>query len=493
MKSAAKERSPATPAWMRNWRSVVFMVLILILALLCHYPIHIADAVTRTPVSEFGVHISWLRMILEPFVGPLLFLLRADQALAEMLMVMVWLMVGLGIAALVRSFQKRKTGLGAALLRGLLSWLTTLPMILAVWIGLILIVIFAPLPGNTIVKRSKDAVLLNTHSHTHWSHDGIISPEGLAQWHRRNGFDAFFLTEHNHHRKTLELVAAQKRGEWLQEPLLLCGEEYSGTNHIVLLGLTRDFVTKDMPDSTAIDSAQANGGVGIMAHWFDDEKKSIRHYIDQGADGFEIANQNGGIYYERRIFDAIVEECKNAGLLLVGACDYHGYGAVAMVWNALQIPGWHEMPQQQKREAILDILRRHDQSRLRVLVYRDRDFLPERLLWLSPIWNFLGYFRSLNLPQVLSWYFWLWLFSRLSFAWSWLRRQPGRGWSIPAAVASAWTVSIGLRLLAKAPPLHGYNDIYQEYGTSFLWAGLLLFVYAAAWLASGLARKKRLP
>ncbi len=45
--------------------------------------------------------------------------------------------------------------------------------------------------------------------------------EGLQKWHEKNGFDAFFITDHNHHQKTLEAVKAQEQGMLPGEPLMM--------------------------------------------------------------------------------------------------------------------------------------------------------------------------------------------------------------------------------------------------------------------------------
>ncbi len=54
---------------------------------------------------------------------------------------------------------------------------------------------------------------------------------------------------------------------------------------------------------------------------------------------------------------------------MIGAADYHGYGSSCFVWNALEIPGWHQMDTERKRESIMELLRQRDMTRIRVLLY----------------------------------------------------------------------------------------------------------------------------
>ena len=298
------------------------------------------------------------------------------------------------------------------------------------------------------------------------------------KWHLKNGFDAFFLTEHNNHNKTLELIKDQQNETIPQKPVVLAGQEYSGSNHILLLGLSRDFNTKDMPDSTAIDSARANDGVAIVAHWFAHGKHSPQHYINQGAVGFEIANQGEGITYDRDVFQKIISSCKGQNLLMLGSCDYHGYGSAAFSWNALEIPGWHNMDLAGKRQSIMEIFRNFDQKKIQVLVYRDRDFVSTEKILLSPLFNFIGYYRSLNPLQIFSWMIWMVVLTiilgrgRSAFLTSF------KHWATLGTVCSATILLKGVHLLSKVKAVKGYNEIYIEYGEIFLWVGIGLLLYS---------------
>lgn len=474
---------------------LVLLALILIPALFFPYTVHIQNVPADKPAEQFTIAISPWRVVLEPIVGPMLFYLRADQPVLEIGVLLVWAM---GLLLLLSLGGQIKAGgfRPAALLRGLLRWLARLPILIIFWIALLAVIIFAPLPNNHIVNHNPDILLVNTHSHTEWSHDGLISQEKLLRWHARNGFDAFFITDHNHHAKSLQFIAEQKAGSVLSQPLVLCGEEFSGSNHITLLGLQRDFRSKGMADSTAIDSAHANGGVAIVAHWFADEHKTIQHYIDIGADGFEIVNQAEGLQYDRRIYEDIVSHCRQNGLLMLAACDYHGYGSAALAWNAMLIPGQSDMQPEQKRQAIMDILRGHQQKNIQVLMYRDRPLFPRRLAAWSPIFNITNYYRSLNVWQTLSWAAWLLVGFALYNLISAKKRtiSAGRGRigiaGLIGVTAAAFILIEGLLMLAKAAAVSGYNTIYNEFGTQFFWIGIIFLAYSLAFCFLPLFKKK---
>jgi predicted metal-dependent phosphoesterase TrpH len=453
---------------------ISFLGLIQLLAFVFHYPIRIVNALTEESASGFEITISFWRIMFEPAFGPLLFYLRADQPLKEFIILMIWTILGMLVFTLISSLKNNAKHRLRALARGLLHWLMKIPIVIIIWVALLIAIIFFTLPSNTIINNNKDIILVNFHSHSEYSHDGLISQSDLMQWHKRNGFDAFFISEHNHHEKTLAAVQEQMNGQLPSLPLILCAEEYSGSNHLLLLGLQRNFITRNMSDSVVIDSTHANDGVAMVAHWFKDKNRTIQYYIDCGADGFEIANQAKGISYDRRIFHDIVQNCISNDLLMIGASDYHGYGSASFVWNAIKIPGWHQKNYEQKQTSILDILRDHDQSKITVLLYRDRQIFARSKVFFSPIFTFIAYFRSLNFYQILSWIFWvilIYMLAKIINIDNRIRIHPLRLWGIIGLVCGFFAVITGISLLEQATPLIGYNNIYSKYGNLFLWYG----------------------
>jgi len=351
------------------------------------------------------------------------------------------------------------------------------PLIVSLWLGLLVLIIFIALPANTIQNDRENAVLINTHSHSEYSHDGIISQKRLQKWHGKHNFDAFFITDHNHHEKTMEAVQAQRDGNFPSEPLIICGEEFSGSNHMTLLGLKRNFITRGLTDLQVIDSTHYDNGIVIVAHWFDGERESLPFFIDLDVDGFEIANQGPESVYDKRIFNSIVDACTANGLIMNGAVDYHGYGSTCFTWNALDIPGWNDMDMDQKQESILNVLRQRDMSKITVLIYDDRKAFNPELVYLSPVFSIINYLRTLNFFQILSWFIWLIIIQiiRLRF---FNRNRSGQANSSSLQLIEMLTILsglfmliLGLILINRSSSLTDYNDIYLEYGTALCWIG----------------------
>lgn len=468
------------------------------IAYVFHYPIQIIDALSSEVVPGFGVKISTWRVIFEPFIGIFLFYLRADQPILQFTMLLIWILVFYLFAVVRVQVLDRDKGLSKTVLRSILVWLKNSPLIIIIWLGILIFIIFVPIPANTISNDSENAVLINTHSHTEYSHDGIISQKGLQKWHGKHNFDAFFITDHNHHEKTMEAVQSQREGSFPLTPLMMCGEEFSGSNHITLLGLKRNFVSKGLNDQQVIDTTHYDGGVAIVAHWFDGERESIPFFIDMNVDGFEIVNAGPESIYDKRIFNNIVSACTNNGLIMNSGADYHGYGSICFTWNALEIPEWHKMGQEQKEESILDILRQKDMSKIRVLIYDDRKAINRDFVILSPLITIFSYIQTLNLLQLLSWLIWLSLFQiiriqiikrkrliKLNIAsWKFLE--------ILTFFSGGFMLILGFVLFRRSSSLMDYNDIYLGYGISLMLvaAGSIAYLMVLLLVKNRLKRSK---
>jgi hypothetical protein len=211
-----------------------------------------------------------------------------------------------------------------------------------------------------------------------------------------------------------------------------------------------------------------------------------------GVDGFEIANQAYGLKYDSSVFQNIVNACTSNGLIMNGAADYHGYGSPCFVWNALEVPGWQDMDMDRKRESVMDLLRRKDMDKITILLYNDRPVFNRSYVSLSPVFNFMGYFRTLNVWQVLSWLTWILLVGMVSTKLTGKMRKSDSPFLLASAsvLSSLYLIIQGSILRIKANELMEFNDIFREYSTIMLLCGAGFLLYVSGLMAIEL-RKKR--
>ena len=451
------------------------ILVIAFLALFFHLDIHIIDALTLKTVPEYDINVPVLRIFFEPILGLLLYFNRSIYPLQELPITLLWILVFYICFSLIKIFKveaapyRRQTAL---------RFLGNLPLLIGICFSVFVVILFIRLPNNTIVNNTSDEILVTSHAHTEFSHDGLISQEKMWAWHKRNGFDAFFITDHANHKKTLDFSTKQRNNQFPLEPLIMVGQEHSGSNHMSLLGLNGKFETKGKPDSLIVNLVHKHGGAVIINHWFDGKGNDKEFYKDLGADGFEIENVGKELYYDRTLFNDLKKFCESNKLLMIGGLDFHGYGRACGIWNAFQIPNWHQMDPEIKEKSILEILRSRDQSRVKVLMYQDRPFYSGENLLFQPYITVVNYFRTLNFWQVLSWALWLVL---LQLLWNYRREHfipMHKRMALTGMVSALFLIVLGLYYMVRGNAVKGYSKVFAEYSSMLLTIGSIFMVYS---------------
>ena len=464
-------------------------LIIALTAILFHYPVHIENALTLEPEAGFEVRLNALKTVFEPVLGILVYFNRALYPIKELQFVLYWIVsifiiYTLAKALILKERKQQKRFLGRQLVN--------LPIVIGLGFTFFVIALFIHLPNDRIVNKTEDQVLVTTHTHSEFSHDGLISQKNLLKWHRRNGFDAFFITDHSNHKQTLEYVNARRNKELPGEPFVFCGEEFSGSNHLSLLGLKSDFSTKGLPDSAVVAMARADGAAILVNHWFDGERKTLEYYRDLGVDGFEIENTATDKRYDREVYRRIKSFCEANGLIMNGGLDFHGYGGVCSLWNAFQIPEWSSLSWHEKEEAILNIIKTRDQSKLTVLLLNDRPYYEMKNLFSRQVATLFNYFRALRFTQVLSWVFWIFLLA-------YLRRKTKYGQEVSCRkalpvigmAAGLFLIALGLVFIFRIQDVEGFTKIYPKYSRILFYAGSPLLVFSLITTYFRLFRAKR--
>jgi hypothetical protein len=206
-------------------------------------------------------------------------------------------------------------------------------------------------PMASLAGTPADAAAVDFHSHTRASHDvggTLMDRYGAGAnlaWHRRAGFDAVFITDHN--------TVTRAPGE-PASPAACPGIEISAWKaHILLLGDTlpvdRTRYNRDLTSLLDLlgSSEAAYGALSVASipeyvrnHW-----SRLDTLVAGGLDGFEIVNASPKANeLTRSQRDTVVALARRTGSFLVGVSDHHGWGATSMVWNLVSVPGWRAEP-----------------------------------------------------------------------------------------------------------------------------------------------------
>jgi hypothetical protein len=268
-------------------------------------------------------------------------------------------------------------------------------------------------PMLALTGAGPDRAVVDFHSHTNASHDvrgtlmsGFGVPANLA-WHRRAGFDAVFITDHN----TIAPAAAPAG-----PPLRCPGIEVSAWRaHIVLLGDTlpvdRDPYSRDWSGLVRLlevsDSAYHARSVASLPEYEQNHRDRLDSLVAAGLDGFEIVNASpkaNELTAPRR--DSVIGLARRTGRFVVGVSDHHGWGATSMAWNLVPAPGWRADP----ARLCGRVLDRLDQGITSVQIL-ERHRLRAESGWpllLTPLGLVWETWRGLTLPLTVSWLVWIW-------------------------------------------------------------------------------------
>lgn len=188
--------------------------------------------------------------------------------------------------------------------------------------------------------------VVDLHSHTNVSHDvkgwlqGDFDLAASQRWHRRGGFDAFFVTDHNR-------IDGWKGTPVTGTPAACPGEELSLWGaHIVVLGNSDSIPRGRYADSApGIERLLRESGdewsgltFASIPEYDDNHFADLPAWLTAGLDGLEVSNpapKANRQARERR--DSAIGLARGAGRWIAGVTDQHGMGATVQAWTL--VPG----------------------------------------------------------------------------------------------------------------------------------------------------------
>ncbi|MGH7751557.1 MAG: PHP domain-containing protein [Gemmatimonadales bacterium] len=242
-------------------------------------------------------------------------------------------------------------------------------------------------------------LVVDYHTHTSASHDGYWSVAAADRWHRRQGFDAWFVTEHN--RASPEATAPRQTAP-------LPGIEVSVYRlHVIGLGggdsINRTPFVRDARSALGVFPAlHAQNRVTILSlpEYWRNYWETLDALVTAGADGLEIVNcAPKALNFSNVWRESAVETALWHRLLVVGASDYHGLGQVTCVWNLVEV----------SRDSLLPMLRRRPNGLSTNRVVARTLAVTEYPTWLTAIAGPWTIWRTASLPEAAVWLLWIWV------------------------------------------------------------------------------------
>lgn len=281
-------------------------------------------------------------------------------------------------------------------------------------------VAFAPRPMARLVMNDTNAVVIDFHSHTGFSHDGrkSFTVDKARTWHQAGGFDIAWITDHVTFKAQNRAIATNPKtaGEGTS---LLIGVE--GRYHRIFSTIMLDLDQRD----SALLNKRGNLLPGIPASGR--EPVTIVATPNRNLDSLTLPSLDSLPHFVAlELIDAAPrglgqfdrEEAKlrslarNFRLTLVAATNNHGYGRTVAAWNVMTFPGWRTMSPDSLGNLIEAPLRNRRVDEVSI-VARNRPHTHAASLPLTlPI---LAYeiLAALSTAERISWLLWIWIVAGL--------------------------------------------------------------------------------
>jgi hypothetical protein len=344
-------------------------------------PAPLVDLVSGARVYDFAIKWPSVRVLTEPFYAFAFYALTLNRDFYKPAIISWALWVLLAAFIYCRATNKN-------LINSAVRFFYSLILLLTVF----MLVVLLPLPGPKLLKPRGYAAI-DVHSHTVNSHDNISTPLSNLEFHLSQGYDSFFITEHNHSegfrkfpmKERLKTVfpGVQMQTKDGVSVLILSGKEFLASQY------------KDMRLKDLIEKAHGSDMLVVMPHWWKWHKFSVSELAEMGIDGFEIYNcgyRNLSVAEQKKIIAAASKE----KLLTFGSTDWHGWGYMTDVWTVFA---------GDKNANLYDELVK--KPRMSVIVYRREQSGSALRFIFEPFAAFYYYIKSADVFSVLSFMIWV--------------------------------------------------------------------------------------
>ncbi|MGB9735140.1 MAG: PHP domain-containing protein [bacterium] len=390
----------------------LFVAVITILQILPTGTYGLLNAATYKPVEGFKLSIPVLNYILEPFIGIPIYLSTDHYIRQEAIGLFVW---GLLFVLLFNIVKKRYTRI-----------ITFTAGYLIAFSLFIVYLLFTPFPLLKVIPP-KGYCLVDPHSHTFYSHDGIVTPVQNMLWHEKQGFSAWFVTEHYN----INGGIAEQNLTMYTGVKSMIGEEIRANDdphYFLALGITSSVAgwCPACPSTVKAlaDAVHKQGGALVLALWWLNNRIDLGHYIHDGVDAIEIANAGHKQALTSSIRRMAYQFAREYNVPLLASSDWHGWGNFAYTWTAFYIPGFtgYSLPQLQHK--IISMIRNRQTNSIIPIIYDyPHQYWGTIRFVFAPFFDFYYYFSTLPLAAYISWLIWSFIFLSISVGYKRLHRQ----------------------------------------------------------------------
>ena len=378
----------------------IFATLITILQILPVGTYKLLNAATYEPVNNFKLITPVLKFILEPFIGIPIYLSTNHYIRETVIAMFLW---GMFIIISYSIFKKRY------------SRLFIYTIIYIVGFSLFIIyVTFTPFPLLKAVSLDNNFCLIDTHSHTFYSHDGLVTPVQNSEWHKKQGFTGWFVADHYNIQNSMAEQSITTTNYYHS----MVGEEIRAGNDrssFLALGISNPLTSGDTTTvRTLAQAVHKQGGALVLEPL--KGTTDILHDINDGIDAIEIANagqkENIPASFRNEVYQVAY---KQFHIPLLSSSNWHGWGNYAYTWTAFRIPGAKDYSSHELQHIVISMIRNKQSDDIIPIIYDyPYQYYGSVRFIFAPLFDFYYYFSTLPFQGYISWILWILLFLVLS-------------------------------------------------------------------------------
>ena len=453
--------------------NLYFLLLFLLIYFIPSQGYKIYDITNNNVVAaDFSIKTGFWNTIFCPFSQIPNYFLHFEEYRIQLISWVGWFfMLGIFLFIYLKIRQKldiKKNIVSSKFVAQNLSSIFLLKIFLSFWL-LLIFVIFFPYSGNKIQPSNPDEVIVDFHSHTYYSWDAMASFERSLDFHKKNGYDAYFTTEHD------SVLTERTNVSYLKNSEIFVGfgeevPDQNGVYHLfynIKSAITRDQLNNSNYDST-ISTLQKNDGVSSAALWW--QNISLDGLLQKKFGVVEVSNMGHRNYRGINIGEAI-QKFKEQKIQMIGTTDWHGWGYKSYVWTAVKISNWKNLDYSQKQAALLDALKGKYETR--VLEYKKLDEKKTLVRYIfEPFFGLFYLLTSQNFWCLAIWFFWIFLFVKISQL-VYAKNKVHLFWLIVFVI----NLGMSLKFYIQWQDIKAYNKTLNHLAIYFLLvAGLALLV-----------------
>jgi hypothetical protein len=244
-----------------------------------------------------------------------------------------------------RILRVHRRGIGSVRLRPELAAFSKALMAL---IGVYVIGAMLPRPIASISMSSPDAIVIDFHSHTRYSWDGVsgFSPEESRRWHQASGFNVAYITDHSTFAGAEE-AALSNPAHAGDGTVLLSGIEVRDRgNHLVVLGTGagdwQSYTAGDLHELTFRRETSARGSARPIVLFT--LPGTLQSESAMSVDGIELSDAAPrGLSQSDAEHAEIVALAREQNKPVLASSNNHGWASASPAWSVMDIHNWRTM------------------------------------------------------------------------------------------------------------------------------------------------------